>query len=82
MATNVQRDISQMHFSNSRPVLKSDQIGVDGGIANATYAAAQNIDDMEIYLLTQGYTQTTLNSMTKNDKVYAYRLKRGSTTAP
>lgn len=77
MATNVQRDTSSVQFSNVKPVLKSSQ-----AISNADYAAAQDINTMEIYLLTQGYTQAQLNLMTKNDKVLAYRVKKGASTSP
>lgn len=77
MATNVQRDTSSIQFSNIKPVLKSSQT-----VSNADYAAAQSIDTMEVYLLTQGFTQAQLNVMTKNDKVYAYRIKKGASTTP
>jgi hypothetical protein len=77
MATNVQRDISINQFSNIKPVMKSSQT-----VSNADYATAQSIDTIEVYLLTQGFTQAQLNVMTKNDKVYAYRIKKGASTTP
>lgn len=82
MATNAQKDISQNHFSNTKPVLKSSQVSAAGGIPTASYTESQNIDTLETYLLANGYTQATLNSMNKNDKIYAYRLKKGTTVAP
>lgn len=82
MATNVQTDISQAHFSNVRPPLKSSQVQVAGGVAAGTYTEAQNINTLEVYLLANGYTQVQLDKMTKNDKIYAYRLKKGTTVAP
>lgn len=40
-------------------------------VANYTSRAA-----MEAYLLTQGYTQATLNLLTMNDLTYAVKLKQ------
>ena len=82
MATNVQTDISAAHFSQANPVLKSSQKDAAGSIPIANYAALQTINTMEVYLLANGYTQSQLNTMTKNDKIYAYRLKIGATIAP
>lgn len=81
MATNAQADISQNHFSNTKPVLKDSQISAAGGVPTASYAEAQNIDTLETYLLSNGYNQATLNLMTKNDKIFAYREKKGSTVS-
>ena len=72
-----QRDISEVNFSNIKPVLRSEQT-----VIAADYTAAQNITTLETYLLANGYTQATLDKMTKNDKVLAYRVKKGSALAP
>ena len=82
MATNVQKDISVGHFSGTVPVLKSSQVTANGSVAAASYTEAQSIDSLEVYLLANGYTQAQLNVMSKNDKIYAYRTKKGATTSP
>lgn len=38
------------------------------------YDACQSNDTLDTYLLTKGLTQTALNGMTQNDKVYAVRM--------
>lgn len=72
-----QKDISPAHFSNLTPVMKSTQ-----AVANATYAESQNIATLETYLLANGYTQAVLDKMTKADKIYAYRSKKGAAVSP
>ena len=51
-----------------------------GSIATATKlstpATYKDRDSLEAYLLTQSYTQATLNLMTLNDLVYAAKLKQ------
>lgn len=70
-------DISTHRFSNAPGVLKSTQS------VNATnYAIFQNIGTMSTYLLGQGYTQTQLDKMPKNDMIMACRAKIGSTVDP
>lgn len=68
-----QRDISTDHFSGNRITLKSTQ-SVDA----TTYARFQSIATLDTYLLGQGFTQATLDKMTKNDKIMEARRRTGS----
>ena len=57
-------------------VLKGDSIP---GYALATFQTHQSLDT---FLLTKGYTQNSLDSMTKNDKIYAARKRIKDITPP
>lgn len=72
-----QLDISTDQFSGTKVSLKTGQ-AVDA----TNYARFQNLTTLETYLLANGYTQATLDKMTKNDKIMAARQKVGSAIAP
>lgn len=50
----------------------------DGSVANS--AVYDSNEAMDTHLLTKGYTQTQLDSMNNNDKMYAIRLADDATT--
>lgn len=48
-------------------------------LADADMAKFASNAALDTYLLTQGYTQATLDKLTQNDKVYAARQKLDAT---
>lgn len=65
-------DISSNMAGNKEVNLKYGQV-----ISPTNLAIFQTFTTLRTYLLTQGYTNATLDPMTKNDMIFAARKKMG-----
>lgn len=63
-------DITDNVAGPTRIVLKKGQ-----AITDAQRTAMRSISTLKTYLLANGYTAAQLTAMSKNDMLYAYRLK-------
>lgn len=71
-------DITQSNAGHTGLALKSSQIP----ISVTNHDRLQTIDTMKTYLHANGYTAAQTALMSKNDLIYAVRLKVGSALTP
>lgn len=67
-------DLSANHLGGAKLVMNTTSATA---IPAATAARFQNVATLQTYLLANGYTATQLSTMSKNDLVYAAKLKSG-----
>lgn len=65
------KDITDNVAGSTRIVLKNGQ-----SITDAQRTAMRSVSTLKTYLLANGYTAAQLTAMSKNDMIYAYRLKQ------
>ena len=66
------KDLLDNVIAGQLTVLKAGQV-----VSVGNHAILQNIGTMKTYLLGNGYTADTLFRMTRNDVIYACKLKLG-----